>query len=196
LNSDSLLQLLEKAKLFSKNFFAILDIPEQLEDYFFIRFFSKNNSQDQNDRNLMFFRFILGLAYINIIIFFSKKSDLRDKFEQISDESPLNYKTESIFKNIDLDYSMTYPDLDEVLHKLDAKGVHGYNDLITFVKKHMDKFNIPYQTALGLWFVYNLNFSNNQPTKNEIMEIAPLLGSCVIAAAYNTRCGDFLDATI
>jgi len=114
---------------------------------------------------------------------------MKDHFDSLLKQFPLS--VDKIFDNIDLDYFDTYPQLDSVLHSWNSLSVAGYHDLVSFIKRHMTKFNIPYQTALGLWLVYNLNFTEDKPTEEDIRKIAPLLGSYALSAAYQTRFVDF-----
>jgi hypothetical protein len=96
-NESMLLEkLLEKGKVYANKFFVILDCPDELMDYFFVRFYSKNNDKEQNDSNLDFFRLLLVVAYFNICMFFCKKSDLKDHFNDLFKQSPL--KEDNLFE--------------------------------------------------------------------------------------------------
>jgi len=186
--------LLKESITFSKRIFVIIDIPEKLDEYFFMKFYNKDTER-QNKINLNFWQFSLIPVYLNVCVYLSKQKDLKQFMESQLLKGfpgfPINY--EKAFPDYVIDFLKPDIEIDQVLYKWNPKGIYIYYDLISFVSKNMSNANIPYQTAMGLWFVYNL--SSEKLHKSEI-DKAPILGSFIIASIQMNKIfnpNDFFD---
>ncbi|MFZ5941167.1 MAG: hypothetical protein ACOYXB_11395 [Bacteroidota bacterium] len=172
--------ILKESEVFSNRIFTIIDIPDRILDYFFIKFYNKDTIE-KNQENLKFWHFSLRPIFINICIFFSHQSDLRRIIHEHlpKNSSEFHIDIEDLFPNYDIDFLLPDIHLDEILHNWNPKSVHLYHDVTSFISRNMRNIHIPYQTALGLWVVYNL--CEDKPNNSDI-DIAPLLGSFLITS--------------
>lgn len=135
------------------SFVPKFDVPEELEDYIFINFFCKDNSEAKNEENKSWWRFLMTISHINARIHSLKASD-----------------TFQFLENNSL--------LDVELNKWNDKGAHAYKDLTMFLTKHI-KLGLTYSAALGFWILWNMK--DAMPTHAET-KISSAIGAFILTS--------------